>query len=133
MAGTSPAMTVWQCSSSAGRPRPKQTSQRRYDKCPLSGVKRTWAGAVQMSAFDPKRTSVLAQIMSAKYSVCVLIPSQDIFFVKKDIAVSLVRCVGSDAWQHGLSCNRNMGAIHDPALTWDIWFFSDSFDDTAPV
>ena len=22
----------------------------------LSGVKRTWAGAVQMSAFDPKRT-----------------------------------------------------------------------------
>ena len=24
--------------------------------CPLSGVKRTWAGAVQMSAFDPKRT-----------------------------------------------------------------------------
>src|SRR5262245_9712369 len=25
--------------------------------CPLSGVKGTWAGAVQMSAFDPKRTS----------------------------------------------------------------------------
>ena len=25
--------------------------------CPLLGVKRTWAGAVQMSAFDPKRTS----------------------------------------------------------------------------
>src|SRR5262245_13414155 len=24
-------------------------------ECPLSGVKRTWAGAVQMSAFDPKR------------------------------------------------------------------------------
>ena len=24
--------------------------------CPLLGVKRTWAGAVQMSAFDPKRT-----------------------------------------------------------------------------
>jgi hypothetical protein len=25
-------------------------------KCPLWGVKRTSAGAVQMSAFDPKRT-----------------------------------------------------------------------------
>src|SRR5262249_10946277 len=24
--------------------------------CPLLGVKRTWAGAVHMSAFDPKRT-----------------------------------------------------------------------------
>ena len=24
--------------------------------CPLSGVKRTWACALQMSAFDPKRT-----------------------------------------------------------------------------
>jgi two-component system, NtrC family, sensor kinase len=29
-----------------------------YRTCPLSGVKRTWAGAVQMSAFDPKRTSL---------------------------------------------------------------------------
>ena len=27
--------------------------------CPLMGVKRTWAGAVQMSAFDPKRTSTI--------------------------------------------------------------------------
>jgi hypothetical protein len=26
-------------------------------KCPLSGVKRTWPIAVQMSAYDPKRTS----------------------------------------------------------------------------
>jgi hypothetical protein len=26
------------------------------DQCPLSGVKRTWRIAVQMSAFDPKRT-----------------------------------------------------------------------------
>jgi hypothetical protein len=25
--------------------------------CPLSGVKRTWLFAAQMSAFDPKRTS----------------------------------------------------------------------------
>jgi hypothetical protein len=25
-------------------------------ECPLSGVKRTWVGALQMSAFDPKRT-----------------------------------------------------------------------------
>src|SRR5262249_3434390 len=25
-------------------------------QCPLSGVKRTWPSAVQMSAFDPKRT-----------------------------------------------------------------------------
>src|SRR5262245_34196103 len=25
-------------------------------QCPPSGVKRTWAGAPQMSAFDPKRT-----------------------------------------------------------------------------
>jgi len=25
-------------------------------KCPLSGVKRTWAFALQMSAFDAKRT-----------------------------------------------------------------------------
>jgi hypothetical protein len=25
-------------------------------KCPLSGAKRTWVGALQMSAFDPKRT-----------------------------------------------------------------------------
>src|SRR5262249_1179469 len=28
--------------------------------CPLSGVKRTWAGALQMSAFDPKRTTKFA-------------------------------------------------------------------------
>jgi hypothetical protein len=27
------------------------------DQCPLSGVKRTWPIAVQMSAYDPKRTS----------------------------------------------------------------------------
>jgi len=27
--------------------------------CPLLGVKRTWAGAVQMSAFDPKRKSAM--------------------------------------------------------------------------
>ena len=26
--------------------------------CPLSGVKRTWASALHMSAFDPKRTCV---------------------------------------------------------------------------
>jgi hypothetical protein len=26
-------------------------------QCPLSGVKRTWHFAAQMSAFDPKRTS----------------------------------------------------------------------------
>ena len=25
-------------------------------ECPLSGVKQTWAGALHMSAFDPKRT-----------------------------------------------------------------------------
>ena len=36
-----------------------------------------------MSANDPKQTSVLAQIMSAKSSACALIPSHDIFFVKK--------------------------------------------------
>ena len=29
-------------------------------QCPLSGVKRTWASALQMSAFDPKRTWSLA-------------------------------------------------------------------------
>src|SRR5262245_43465303 len=28
----------------------------------LLGVKRTWAGAVQMSAFDPKRTSTVRKI-----------------------------------------------------------------------
>ena len=27
------------------------------DECPLLGVKRTWACALQMSANDPKRTS----------------------------------------------------------------------------
>ena len=27
-------------------------------QCPLLGVKRTWGVALQMSAFDPKRTSV---------------------------------------------------------------------------
>ena len=27
--------------------------------CPLLGVKRTWVDALQMSAFDPKRTSVV--------------------------------------------------------------------------
>src|SRR5262249_10995359 len=30
----------------------------RAHECPLSGVKQTWAGAVQMSAFDPKRTLI---------------------------------------------------------------------------
>jgi len=28
-------------------------------KCPLSGVKRTWLFAAQMSAYDPKQTTVL--------------------------------------------------------------------------
>src|SRR5690349_3850735 len=28
--------------------------------CPLSGVKQTWLFAVRMSAFDPKRTCVVA-------------------------------------------------------------------------
>src|SRR5215831_10750425 len=30
----------------------------------LSGAKRTWAGAVHMSAFDPKRTSLVAPHMT---------------------------------------------------------------------
>jgi len=29
---------------------------RMRQRCPLSGIKRTWASALQMSAFDPKRT-----------------------------------------------------------------------------
>jgi len=36
---------------------PKQTS-RKTQSMSLLGIKRTWAGALQMSAFDPKRTSV---------------------------------------------------------------------------
>src|SRR5262249_34093643 len=28
-------------------------------ECPLLGVKRTWTGALQMSAFDPKLTSAI--------------------------------------------------------------------------
>jgi hypothetical protein len=47
------------------------------------GVKWTWAFAPHMSAHDPKQTSVLAQIMSARSSACALIPSHDIFFVKR--------------------------------------------------
>src|SRR5262245_14724465 len=35
---------------------PKAT-RRKTQSMSLLGVKRTWAGAVQMSAFDPKRTS----------------------------------------------------------------------------
>ena len=31
--------------------------------CPLLGVKRTWAVALQMSAFDPKRTFCLCAVV----------------------------------------------------------------------
>ena len=33
--------------------------------CLLLGVKRTWAGALQMSAYDPKLTSGLRGLMSS--------------------------------------------------------------------
>jgi hypothetical protein len=36
--------------------------------CPLSGVKRTWRFAAQMSAFDPKRTSELSPFQRAGHS-----------------------------------------------------------------
>src|SRR5262245_27263082 len=41
---------------------PDPTLAEPYSKvCPLSGAKRTWAGAVQMSAFGPKRTLASAR------------------------------------------------------------------------
>ncbi len=39
--------------------------RRRLGKCPLSGVKRTSVVRAQMSAFDPKRTSVQSRRSSA--------------------------------------------------------------------
>ena len=33
--------------------------------CPLSGVKRTWLFAAQMSAFDPNRTSSRVQSLTS--------------------------------------------------------------------
>src|SRR4029453_818911 len=97
------------------------------------GPKRTWTSALQMSAFYPKAdigigTDYVRKVLSVRSDTV-----SRYLFRKKDIACSLIRCVSSDGWQHCLSCNRNMGAIHDPALIWDIWFFSDSFDDAGPV
>jgi hypothetical protein len=40
---------------------------------PLSGVKRTWAGAVQMSAFDPKRTCRLSFALALSFWIVILI------------------------------------------------------------
>ena len=43
---------------------PKRT-RRRTQSMSLLGVKRTWVGALQMSAFDPKRTSASAATSSS--------------------------------------------------------------------
>src|SRR5262249_21153391 len=42
---------------------------RLHCKCPLLGVKRTWAGALQMSAYDPKRTYLVDTPLTAPHRV----------------------------------------------------------------
>src|SRR5262245_50640285 len=38
--------------------------------CLLSGVRRTWVGALQMSAFDPKRTSLFVWVAPLPEYLC---------------------------------------------------------------
>jgi TolB-like protein len=48
-------------------------------ECPLLGVKRTWAGALQMSAYDPKRTSLLPSIAVLAFNNMSGDPEQEYF------------------------------------------------------
>src|SRR5215510_4542851 len=48
---------------------PKQTCQKTQSMS-LLGVKRTWAGAVQMSAYDPKRTSTPSEVRVKVATIC---------------------------------------------------------------
>src|SRR5215510_6211254 len=54
---------------------PKQTCSLQRT-CPLLGVKRTWLVAAHMSAFDPMRTLVAAQILRSldRLRACRLVP-----------------------------------------------------------
>jgi hypothetical protein len=45
---------------------PKADMRKKRNQCRYWGVKRTWAGAMQMSAFDPKRTSTAPHGLSEK-------------------------------------------------------------------